>query len=262
MLRKLLLLLFSTTLLVGCGSQTSKKEDAINDAYYSTTIKKAGDDMFDYAGANRNTQSNKPARALDPLVESDRIIYLALPAVCLYMTGSVSEIEGVDTKNHVFEFGGDYEYDFGQGWVTMNIVFALSAKVNKEEGKIFFAGRQHMVMEGMENSTDVFIDANFDFAKNEVTKFELYMQQINDYAYVIGENGEGQIRKSGTQLTPEEAAKYDGIYNNYRNEFAAAYAQKVSSTDANNKACMQKFVETQLYENNLLGQQGGCRIKE
>ena len=261
MFKKLLLLVCSATLLAGCGSSTNKKE-AKNEASYSATLKKAGDDMFDYAGASRSEGSTRMKRGLDPLTDADRVIYLALPAVCLYMTGSVSEIEGVDTQNHVFEFGGDYEYDYGTGWITMNIVFALNARVNQEEGKIFFAGRQHLIMQGMENNTDVFLDVNFDFNKNELKSFELYMEQMDDYAYVKGENGTGQIRKSTTQLTDDEVAYYNNTYNTYYSEFAAAYAQKVTATEANNKACMAKFVETQLYENQLLNQVCGVRIKE
>ena len=166
MFKKLLLLVLSSTLLVGC-SQSNKDKKAQKDVSYSETLKKAGDDMFDYAGANRDTQSGKVSRSLDPLESRDKPVYLLMPAVLLYITGSVSEIDGVDTENHVFEFGGDYEYDFGQGWVTQNIFLAINAKVNSDEGKIFFSGRERISQNGtLLVTSDVFIDINFDFDKN------------------------------------------------------------------------------------------------
>ena len=261
MFKKLVLLVLSSTLLVGCSQ--SKKTNPQKNVSYAETLKKAGDDIFDYAGANRGgTRSIGPEMALDPLVTEDKQMYLLMPAVLLYMTGSISEI-GIDTENNLFEFGGDYEYKFGDGWTTQTIFLAINAKINSEQDNILFKGRERLYQNGsLIVTSDVFLDINFDFDKKEVKGFELYMEQMDDYAYVKAENGVGQIRKSTTQLTPEEAAKYDGTYQNLRAEFATAYENRVVSTEANNRACMEKFVETQLYQNQLIGQDLPVRIKE
>ncbi|MCR5505984.1 MAG: hypothetical protein K6F07_03225 [Bacilli bacterium] len=262
-----LFLLAASLLLVGCNNNASKqneKKEPDAKAAYAATLKKAGDDMFDYMGANR-TRGHIPAQgALDPLVTGDKMMYLSMPSVLVYMSGLISEVDGVDIDNHMFEFGGDYQYKLGENWTDINLIFAVNAKINKADNQIFLNARQFTTIEGMgANTTDVFIDINFDFEGNEVKSFELYQDQGPDYAYVVvDEEGVGKIRNAQTQLTDEEAAKLDSTFATYSANLEALYAQKVSSTEANNRTCMEKFVQTQLYQNSLLGMEEDVRIKE
>lgn len=269
-MKKAFLLLISAALLASCnspattnsngGSQKSSGDGTSN----SEVLKKAGDYVLDYAVAN-NTAPNTllPRRALDPLVSSDKVVYFSLPGVLLYLGGVLSEIN-IDVENQVFEFGGDYEFQFGTDtWSTQNIFLAINTQVKRDEGKIFLNAHQRVGTNGqVVADDDLFVDLNFDFEKNEGGDFELYMDQNGDYAYVKVENGEGKIRKSDTALTQAEETAISSAYNSYKTAFATQYAQKVTPTAANNKACMEKFVATQMYANEVLNQNLPVRVKE
>ena len=277
MIKKLMLLTFSTVLLAGCGIQgepsietssetssvevePSNVESSETPITHSAVLKKAGDDVLDYMGANR-TKSVK--RALDNLDGPDKVVYLQLPATLLYVSGLLSEIDGIDIESKLFEFGGDYEYKIGPEWVTWNITFAINVDIQEENNKIVLTANQTMKQGAITISdSDVFVDVDFDFEENKVNSFELYMDQMSDYAYVKVENNEGKIRKSDTALTPEEATKYDGEFAALKAAYETIYAERVTSTASNNKACMKTFVDTQLYINELIDQDLPIRIKE
>jgi len=264
MKKTFLLLAVSAALLVSCNSPASGSGGGGNKISDSEIMKKAGDYVLDCAGADRSAPNSlKPFRALDPLATSDKIVYLSMPGILLYLGGVLNEAK-IDVENQVFEFGGDYEFQFGTTeWTTQNIYLALNVNLNKNDGKIFLSAHERVSSNGsVVADDDVFIDLNYDFEKNECKDFELYMDQNGDYAYVKVENGEGQIRKNTTELTEAEATAIYNTYSSYKTAFATKYAQKATPTAANNKSCMEKFVATQLYANGLLNQNLPVRVKE
>lgn len=234
---------------------------------YGSILKKIADDMFDYGGANRENLSNSQIkRSFDPVDENHRGPEIQLPAVLIYLSGVIGEIDNVDVVNKAFEFTGTYEFDYSisetPNWVEQTIGLTINAKMDKDNNKVFFSGLENVSMNGevMAHSY-IFVDISYNFETQELGDFKLYMDQNSLVYYFQVINGEAS--RMGSSTTDDEITAITNTYNSYVAEFDSLCETKVVADGELLRASEEAFVNTQKYANRLFGQKvDSVRIKE
>ncbi len=231
-------------------------------------IKRVADDMFDYGGANRDDVSNAPmSNSLTPVDENQRGPEIELPAVLVYLTGVLSDIDGVDVINKAFEFSGVYEFDFSisetPNWVEQEIGLTVNTKIDKENGKLLFSGLQLVSSGGtVFANTHIFIDISYNFTTKELGDFKMYQEQSPGYIYYF-EVINGEAFRRGNDISDEEINAINNKYNEYLTAFDTLCETKVVATGSLVRTAQEAFVSTQKYANKLFGQKvDSVRIKE
>lgn len=238
-----------------------------------TIIKKIADDLFDYGGANReNVTYSRIKRSLDtlsPVDESHRGPEIKIPAVLLYLTGVIGEIDNVDVVNKAFDFTGVYEFDYGGGtepnWHEQTIGLTINAKLDKDNNKVLFSGIEKVIVDDVVMANDyIFIDLSYNFETKTLGDFKMYQQHPTEIYYFqsIG----GVSSKTDSSTSTEDRAVIEAKYNEYVaafNTLCGSSETKVVASGDLLTASTEAFVKTQKYANKLYGQPvDSVRIKE
>lgn len=266
--------LFSIASCATKGNQNTSKNNGTQSSSqaeqeaYGTILKKIADDMFDYGGAVRQNNTQSIRKALEPVDESHRGPEIQLPAVLVYLTGVVSDIENADPINKALEFTGVYEFDYSRdetpNWTEQTIGLTINAEVDKTNNKVFFSGLENVEMNGsvMANSY-IFMDISYNFETQVLGDFKMYMDQGSATSVYYFQSVNGQASKSGQNTTAEEMSAFKATFDSYVTEFNALCQTKVVAEGALLTACKEAFVTTQKYANGLFGQKvDSVRIKQ
>lgn len=266
--------LFSIASCATKGNQNTLKNDGTQSSSqaeqdgYGTILKRVADDMFDYGGAVRQNTTQSIRKAFEPVDETHRGPEIQLPAVLVYLTGVVSDIENVDPINKALEFSGVYEFDYSDSetpnWTEQTIGLTINAEVDKANNKVFFSGLENVVMNGrvMANSY-MFLDISYNFETRVLGDFKMYIDQGSATSIYYFQSVNGQASKSGKSTTAEEMTALRATYDSYVEEFNTLCQTKVVAEGALLTACQEAFVTTQKYANSLFGQKvDSVRIKQ
>lgn len=229
-----------------------------------TILKRIADDMFDYFGASRDSLVHSSIKkAIEPVPDNYRGPELQLPPIYLYLSGLLSDIDGVDLDNKAFQFVGNFEGLYGENeYQDMVLDLTLHVHFDKDNNKVFFEGLQNMTLGSMTvNGAYVFVDISYNFATKTVGDFKLYMNQFSNFYYF--EVLDGALYRIGDGTSAEEIAAQQ-TYTNYVSAFNALCGSetKVTASGALLRSAEEAYVATQNYADALFGSSSGIRIKE
>ncbi len=124
--------------LTACGNQGggNPPDGDPEDDGYSVVLKDCASKLLQIA----NTPVSPLKRGFEPYVGAPAQA-IAMPAVYLYWSGLLNDIEGVNIVDHAIKFAGRYKFN-GMGGNIQDIVFDLSVHFDKENNKFTFLGKQ------------------------------------------------------------------------------------------------------------------------
>ena len=250
-------------------NNSSSEDAAAAKTATANTLKKAGEDIFDLAGAVRApSSSSRIKRALTPLPENQKCTEAQLPGVLVYLSGLCVEIEGANPVDRAISWTANYEFNYPMsGWVQQQIGLDIMVHLDKDNDKIIFYGLEHVPW-GTDTVLEsyIFIDIDFNFTANQVNGFKIYLQDSMEEtkaSYIQSVDGHISYISPSIVMTSDEFAPYKTAYDTFKAQFDAKLANLNTISEGNAYRDIKRaFVSTQRYANVLFEQEGDVRLPD
>lgn len=244
--------------LFACGDETPK--DSGNETAASETItnETRSNACKDAATAIGNAITGKSdGNKQFSFVETTSNPYNETSLTLVYYIGLLYEDEGFNITENPAHFGGKYDYDFGNsGNITIyDIYLTAYAIFDKENSKFSLYFSQEMHNDMFDVESEIFLDIDYDFETKTVGDIYLYVGNDGEVICCAKVSG----GKSYDLSLSEHDEEYNTFMNNYTTidtNFTALKANTVNLT----QDLRSKFVQAQLYGDNLLGQISGISV--
>ena len=165
--------LFASSL-AGCGQAPANNNNSGDgeENKYSQVLKDCATQIMRLNSSQPSSSGLPVLRGFTPQAAPGQA--LAFPAVYLYWSGLINEIEGVDIVGKAVQTEGTYKFN-GMGGMTQQITFDLSVDFDEANNKFTFLGRQNIP--NTQNHSNLVLTCNYNFTSKEFGGFTVAMIQ-------------------------------------------------------------------------------------